>query len=193
MRRDIERVLIERERIAARVRELASRLAADLAADLAAEGVSEPEGHIVMVPIMTGAMVFTSDLIRELPMKLSLELVAVTSYPGRTLESKGAAMEAELPDSFAGRHVVLIDDILDSGRTLSLVRGLLASRNPASVRTLVLLDKPTRRVVEINADYVGFTVPDAFVVGYGLDFDGYYRNLPDIATLRPEVVTGGDT
>lgn len=191
MRRDIERVLIPRQRIAERVRELAARLAADLTTALAEDGVAEPEGHIVLLPIMTGAMVFTGDLIREIPMKLSIELVAVTSYPGRSLESKGAAMEAELPDTFEGRHVVVIDDILDSGRTMQLVQRLIADRSPASVRTMVLLDKPARRAVEIKADYVGFEVPDEFVVGYGLDFDGYYRNLPDIATLRHDI-TGAE-
>lgn len=187
MQHDIDKVLFTREQIAARVGELAASLAADLMRDLEAEGVTEPEGHIVLVPVMTGAIVFVSDLIRRLPMKLSLGLLAVSSYPGRATASRGAVIDSELPASFEGRHVVVIDDILDSGRTLRLVSDRVRERGPASVRTMVLLDKRSRREVDIEPDYAGFVVPDAFVVGYGLDFNGYYRNLPDIAVLRREL------
>lgn len=182
--RDIERVLIDEARIAARVREIAAVLAGELVGELEREGVNEPEGHVAFIPIMTGAMVFTADLIRRLPLKLSLELVAVSSYPGATVESRGAKMASALPEGLGGKHVVVIDDILDSGRTLAMVTGLIRERRPASLRSVVLLNKPARRSVEVAADHVGFEVPDEFVVGYGLDYDGYYRNLPFIGTLR---------
>lgn len=186
MQLDIERILISRDEIAERVRGIAARLAADLRRELEDEGSTESDHRIVLIPIMTGSIVFVADLIRELPLKLSMELVAVSSYPGQTMESKGAHLAGELPEGLEGKHVVLIDDILDSGRTLHLVRSLVVGREPASVRTCVLLDKRERRAVPIEPDYAGFEIPDEFVVGYGLDFDGYYRNLPDIATLKPE-------
>lgn len=190
MIRDIERVLIDQDRIAARVAEIAADLSRDLTAELAAEGVDEPEGHIVLLPIMTGALVFAADLIRRLPLKLSVELTAVSSYPGATVESRGASIRGDLPADLEGKHVVVIDDIIDSGQTLALVTAAIRDAGAASVRSVVLLDKRARRVVDIEADYKGFDVPDEFVVGYGLDYDGYYRNLPDIATLTPDAIRG---
>lgn len=191
MRQEIERVLIGRDEIAERVGEMAEALAADLKRDLAAEGSTEREHRVVLVPIMTGSIVFVADLIRRLPMKLSMGLVTVSSYAGETMESKGAHLRGELPEGLEGKHVVLVDDILDSGNTLYLVRSLVQERSPASVRVAVLLDKKERRVMPIEPDYAGFEIPDEFVVGYGLDYNGYYRNLPDIATLNPDVAFGG--
>ncbi len=197
MHGDIEKVLIGRDRIAERVAELAAEVARDLrhalapaASSAAAAAPADDHGRVVFIPVMTGALIFAADLIRQLPLKLSLELVAVSSYPGRTVESKGAQLASELPRDLAGKHVVVVDDILDSGRTLAMVVGLIRERGPASVRTAVLLDKKSRRVAQVQADYVGFDIPDAFVVGYGLDYDGHYRNLPDIAVLRADVVNG---
>lgn len=200
MRGDLERVLVDEARIARRVAEMAQDISRDL---LDALGVSErdgdpeldgglTEGRIVFIPVMTGAMVFTADLVRRMPLKLSLELVAVSSYPGATTESKGARLAAELPQDLTDKHVVLIDDILDTGRTLGLLSELVGERGPASLRIAVLLDKPARRAVDVRADYVGFEIPDEFVVGYGLDYGGYYRNLPEIATLRADVIRGED-
>ena len=190
MQRDIEKILIGRDEIAARVRGIAERLAGDLRRELEAEGDPEADHRIMLIPIMTGSIVFVADLIRCMPMKLSLELIAVSSYPGQTMESKGAHLKSELPQGMAGKHIVLVDDILDSGRTLQLVRAIVNEQKPASVRTVVLLDKRARRAVPIEPDYAGFDIPDEFVVGYGLDFDGYYRNLPDIAVLTPEAAAG---
>jgi len=186
MVREIDRVLIDRGRIAARVRELGVRLASDLQRDIDREGGAD--GRIVLVPILTGSIVFVADLIRQLPMKLSLGVVAVSSYPGKSIESKGAAIRGELPRDLAGKHVVIVDDILDSGQTLSLVRQLVLEQRPATVRICVLLSKRAARRVQVDAEYVGFEIPDEFVVGYGLDFDGYYRNHPDIVTLRGEAM-----
>ena len=171
------------------MRELGAQVSADLQADCKRTGSDE----IVLVPILTGAVVFIADLIRHLPLKLRLGVVAVSSYPGRTIQSKGAAIRSEIPPDLGGKHVLIVDDILDSGRTLGLVRRLIAGQSPppASVRICVLLRKAlaSPRAEEVHADYVGFDIPDEFVVGYGLDFDGYYRNYPQIAILRPESAT----
>lgn len=186
---DVGTVLIEREKINARVRELGNQLAADLEASLRAEG-HNPADHpdrIVMVPILTGGMVFAADLIREMPMKLSIRLVTVSSYPGQTTVSKGAALRGTLPHDLEGRHVVVVDDILDSGQTLALVKQLILEQNPASVRLCVLLDKQVPRVAHVSADYTGFEIPDEFVVGYGLDYNGFYRNVPHIVSLAEEL------
>lgn len=186
---EIERTLVTRDRIARRVAELADEIASDLQHDLALDGhAMTDEGRVVIIPIMTGAMIFVADLIRELPVKLSLGLTEVSSYPGASVSSKGAKLASELPSELSGKHVIVLDDILDSGQTLSLVERLIREREPASLRTGVLLDKQTRREVDVRPDYVGFQIPDEFVVGYGLDYDGYYRNLPDIAVLSPEAL-----
>ncbi|MFG0326118.1 MAG: hypoxanthine phosphoribosyltransferase [Phycisphaerales bacterium JB037] len=185
MIRDLARVLITREQIAERVHELGEEIARALRAEV---GEESEEGEIVLVPILTGAVVFVADLIRQLPLKLRLEVVAVSSYPGRSMESKGAMMRSELPANLGGRHVIIVDDILDSGQTIALLRSLIEEQGPASVRTCVLLDKQVERAVDVRAEYVGFEIPDEFVVGYGLDYDGHYRNLPEIAVLRPEAL-----
>ncbi|MFG0293573.1 MAG: hypoxanthine phosphoribosyltransferase [Phycisphaerales bacterium JB065] len=190
---EIDRILIDRERISQRVHEMGEQLAKDLSEAVRTDG-HDPLAHpdrVVMVPILTGAMVFAADLIRAMPMKLSLRLVTVSSYPGQSTESKGAAMRSALPADLADRHVVLIDDILDTGSTLKLVSDLVAEQSPASIRCCVLLDKPDRRQHDIRCDYNGFSIPDEFVVGYGLDYDGFYRNLPDIVALRPDAFRAG--
>jgi hypoxanthine phosphoribosyltransferase len=190
---DLERVLIPREMIAGRVRELATELCADLRRVLAPGGeAAEGAGQIVIIPIMSGAMIFSSDLLREMPLKLSLGLVAVSSYPGKSLASKGAVIATELPADLAGKHVVIVDDILDSGQTLELVRRLVGECHPASVRACVLLRKNVKRVAttpdEQLCEYVGFDIPDEFVVGYGLDYNGFYRNYPEIAALKRDAL-----
>ncbi len=179
---EIDHVLIDGPRIAARVREMGTQIAADLVADCKRTGSDE----IVLVPILTGAVVFVADLIRHMPLKLRLGVVAVSSYPGRSMQSKGAAIRGEIPPDLAGKHVLIVDDILDSGRTLGLVRGLVQEQRPASVRIAVLLRKQLGRPrdEEVPVEYAGFDIPDEFVVGYGLDFDGFYRNYPQIAVLK---------
>jgi hypoxanthine phosphoribosyltransferase len=179
---EVERVLIDQERIGARVRELGRQISRDLLEDISRSG----NDHIVLVPILTGSIVFVADLIRQMPLKLSLGVVAVSSYPGRSMQSKGAAIRGELPRDLAGKHVLIVDDILDTGRTLSLVRTVIAEQKPASLRLCVLLRKLIPRIEEVTAEYVGFDIPDEFVVGYGLDFDGYFRNYPGVAVLKRE-------
>ncbi|MBN8598924.1 MAG: hypoxanthine phosphoribosyltransferase [Planctomycetes bacterium] len=186
---DVESILIDRAQIALRVHDLGRALAKDLQDELQREG--DPDGHdrIIFVPILTGALVFTADLIRELSMKLSLRVVAVSSYPGTSVESKGAKLAGELPRDLAGKHVVIVDDILDSGQTLGLIDELVQTQKPASVRICVLLKKPPEvRKREVKAHYVGFDIPNEFVVGYGLDYDGFYRNLPYIGVLKQEAI-----
>lgn len=181
---EVERVLIDRGRIAARVQEIADQLSTDLTEQVK----DEEHPRIVLVPILTGSIVFLADLIRHMPMKLSIEVVAVSSYPGRTMRSKGAKIRSELPDNLTGTHVLVIDDILDSGETMAVVKRLISEQNPASLRLCVLLEKELPDATDrVRADYVGFTIPDEFVVGYGLDYNGFYRNHPDVVTLRGDV------
>jgi len=181
---EIQSTLVTREQIAERIKSLALEIARDLEADLAKDGQTTlDEDRVVIIPVMTGAMIFVADLIRELPMKLSLGLVAVSSYPGASVRSKGALLASEMPQNLAGKHIIVLDDILDSGQTLAMVKKLILEQNPASLRLGVMLDKQTDRAVDIKMDYVGFEIPDEFVVGYGLDYDGYYRNHPEIAVL----------
>ena len=187
MQHDVDRVLIDREAIAGRVRALAERITAELG------GGADGAGQITLVPVLTGSFMFAADLMRHLPIRLRIQLMSVSSYPGRSTASRGASLEQSLtnvPADLGGHHVLVIDDILDSGRTLKLVLDTLAGRGPASVRSCVLCRKQRERAVEVEADYVAFDIPDAFVVGYGLDFDGYYRNLPEICTLKDAVVEG---
>lgn len=174
---DIERILIDRVAIARRVAEMGGQIASDLEADSGAD-------RLVVVPVLTGALVFAADLVRNLPMRLRLELIQASSYPGAATTSQGVTLGSGPTGALAGAHVLIVDDIFDSGRTLAAVTDLVRAVKPASVRTAVLLRKDVRPAVEMRPDYVGFDVPDAFVVGYGLDYDGWYRNLPNIAVLR---------
>lgn len=183
---ELGRVLIDREAIRRRVGEVGRTLASDLERELRAEGqgAADHPDRIVMVPVLTGAVVFVADLIREMPLKLSMRVVSVSSYPGASTQSKGAMLRGALPGDLKGRHVVVVDDILDTGQTLGLIRDLIREQAPASLRICVMLTKLVPRRVEVHADYSGFDIPDEFVVGYGLDYDGFYRNLPDIRVLE---------
>lgn len=199
MEADIEQVLISRERIAQRIEELARQITDDLRPkggreDAEDPGDAEDSAQITLVPILTGSIIFVSDLIRRLPLPMRIGLVSVSSYPGRATASQGARLDAALgglPTSLEGSHVLVLDDILDSGGTLKLVCDLIRQRRPASLRTCVLLRKQRPEALSFPVDYVAFDIPDVFVVGYGLDLDGYYRNLPDIVTLKPQVYGNG--
>ena len=183
MLRDISSVLISKERIRERVRVLGGQIAADF------EGTLSSQSPLVLMPVMTGALVFAADLIRHLPFKLRLELVAVSSYPGKSMASKGAKIATELPQDLAGKHVLIIDDILDSGHTIAVLRSLIEEQSPASIRVCVMLKKQRNDGPPVaTAEYVGFSIPDEFVVGYGLDYDGYYRNHPEVVTIKEDVL-----
>lgn len=192
MESDLAKILVTRERIAERVRELARELGLDLGKEISGAAARGIGAEIVFIPVMTGALVFAADLVRELPIKLKLGLVAVSSYPGASVASKGVKLRSEIPRDLAGKHVVVVDDILDSGQTLAVIRDLVLEQRPASLRICVLLRKPRGvRVVPVDVQYVGFEIPGEFVVGYGLDYDGFYRNLPEIATLNTAAIRGG--
>lgn len=179
MEADIERILIPREAIAARVKELAAEVAR----------VYEPhiDEGLTLVALLSGAVIFLSDLIRHLPLRMKIALLTVSSYRGASLASLGAEIRHGLSSEVAGRHVLIVDDILDTGGSLRLVHQYLSQRGPKSIRTCVLLRKPGKAPPDVPADFVGFDIEDAFVVGYGLDFNDHYRNLPDIGILRPEL------
>ena len=159
------RVLVSREQIALRVRELGQHIADDVRRDMRRDGHDDAQGEVVLIPILTGAIVFVADLIREMPLKMSLRLVAVSSYPGTSMQSKGAILRSELPSDLRGRHVLIIDDILDNGQTLGTVRDLILEQRPASLRICVLLRKAVPKRVgdvvlqprgeELGADVVG--------------------------------------
>jgi len=181
MRADIDRIILDRAVIAHRISELGQ----DITRDLAELG---DDAEIVLVPVMTGAIIFVADLMRALPRKVRIQVVTASSYPGRATVSSGDPALGLLPERLDGLHAIIVDDILDSGRTLATLRVAVEARSPASVRACVLLRKPGRMEVPVPCEYVGFDIPDEFVVGYGLDFDGCYRNLPDIGILKRDVV-----
>ena len=183
MRQDLERVLLTRDEIAARIEELGRSIVKDLGS------VSESDG-IVLVPIMTGSITFIADLMRQLPLRVRIGLITASSYAGTSMESSGDVVlsDAQFPVELEGRHVLIVDDILDSGGTIRRVRSEIEARSPRSVRTCVLLRKKITSALETPCEYVGFDIENEFVVGYGLDFDDYYRNLPDIGVLRSDVV-----
>ncbi len=178
---DLDQILVDRDRIAGRVAELAAAVSRDLAQNAG-------DAEIVLVPILTGSIIFLADLIRLLPQKLRIEVVNVTSYPGKSVSSQGSKIVDALSESVEGKHVLVVDDILDSGGTIKLIRAELTKQNPKSLRTCVLLRKQRPSALDTPCEYVGFDIPDVFVVGYGLDYNGYYRNLPDIGTLKKEAM-----
>ncbi|HYS17432.1 MAG TPA: hypoxanthine phosphoribosyltransferase [Candidatus Binatia bacterium] len=166
------RVLVSEGQIAARVAELGQALARDYA-----------QANPVLVGVLQGAVPFVADLMRGLPIDLTVDFLRASSYGSGTSSSGTVRLVADLAVDIADRHVLLVDDIVDTGLTLAALKRTLEARRPRSVRTCVLLDKTGRRETEVTIDYVGFTIPNVFVVGYGLDYDGLYRNLPYVATL----------
>lgn len=179
----VARTLISRDQIAARVAVLGGQITVDLQAELSRPGQSE--ARVVMIPILTGALVLTADLIRHIPVKMSIRPVVVSSYPGTATTSQGANISGAVPTDLGGAHVIIVDDILDSGRTLGLLKRVIAAQRPASLRIAVLLrkNKPGGRDEHVDVEYAGFDIEDEFVIGYGLDYDGYFRNLPDIGVM----------
>ena len=183
MHRDIDRLLVSEEQLAKRVAELALQITVDHTPPNIAHG-----DEITIVPILAGAFIFCADLIRQIPLHIQIGLITVSSYPGSSLRTQGSKVLGEQLGNVRGRHLLLVDDILDSGGTLKLVVPMLLELGAASVKTCVLLHKNRPEAKDVKADYVGFDIPDEFVVGYGLDYNNYYRNLPSIATLKPEAI-----
>ena len=173
----IAEVLYTQEEIQRRVAKLGAEITRDY----------EGKEDIVLVGILRGSYIFLADLSRYIDLPFRVDFMAAHSY-GRSTTSRGEIeIKKDLSDPIDGAHVILVEDILDSGNTLDYLSKILTARNPASIRIVTMLDKPERRVKAVTADYYGFVVPNAFVVGYGLDYDGLYRNLPYIGILKPEV------
>jgi hypoxanthine phosphoribosyltransferase len=168
-------ILLSASEIQKRVAELAADLRRDFPADL----------HLVGV--LKGAFVFLADLMRHIEGDVSIDFIAVSSYLQDTTSSGEVRLLTDLEFPIAGRHVVVVEDIVDTGMTLAYLHGILRARNPESLATVCLLDKPSRRKADVRVDYVGFTIDDRFVVGYGLDHAERYRNLPYIGTLNEGV------
>lgn len=174
MHNDIERVLLTEEQIHGRIQELGQELA------------GEYEGkRPIFVGILKGVVLFFSDMVRAIPIDCQFDFMCVSSYKG-TQSTGTINVKMDLSADIAGRHVVILEDIIDSGLTLKHTVEYLKTKGPASVKICTLLDKPDRRMADIQADYVGFTIPNEFVVGYGLDYDEAYRNLPYVGVLKPE-------
>ena len=171
---EIERVLLTQEQLQARIRELGAALSADYA-----------EKTPVFVGVLKGAVHFFTDLTLQFPHPCQYDFIGAASYGDGTLSSGQVKLTKDVMTDLSGRHVVVVEDILDTGLTLRFVTDWLRSKQPASLKLCVLLDKPERRRTEISADYIGFTIPNAFVVGYGLDYQERYRNLPYIGVLKP--------
>lgn len=178
MNNDIERVLLTEEQIQNRVKELGAQIAREYAGK-----------NPVMICILKGSTVFYADLLRAMPIKLTMDFMAVSSYGKRTKSSGEVEIRKDLSGSIEHRHAIIVEDIIDSGFTLSYLSRMLSARGAKSIRICTLLDKPARRApgITLKADYSGFEIEDAFVVGYGLDYDEAYRNLPYIGVLKPEV------
>lgn len=178
MQTDIERVVITEQALASRVASLAGEIAG---------GFPDREDGITIVAVLSGSIIFLADLMRCLPMKMRMDVVSVSSYPGATTQSTEARLVADRDLQVSGRDVLIVDDILDTGKTLRLVQHEVARRGARSVRTAVLLRKPSKAPSDVSADFVGFDIEDRFVVGYGLDYNGHYRNLRYIGLLKPEL------
>jgi hypoxanthine phosphoribosyltransferase len=174
-RKEVEQVLITDEQIARRIAEMTRQIERDFRGR-----------DMVIVSLLTGTVMFLADLIRRLELPLRLDFMGVSSY-GAGTESGELVFTKELRIDVRGRDVLLVDDILDTGKTMTRVRAKLRALKPRRIKTCVLLDKPSRRVEKIKADYVGFQIPDVFVIGYGLDYAERYRNLPFVGILKPEV------
>ena len=168
--------LLEAEAIQSRVRELAEEIERDY----------PPEEEIHLVCVLKGGFVFMSDLIRSMTTRVSLDFIAVSSYGAGTKSSGEVRFQKDLDTSLEGRHVIIIEDIVDTGLTLKYLQDVLRKRAPKSLKTACLLSKPSRRKVDVDVEYIGFTIEDRFVVGYGLDYAEKYRNLPYIALLDGE-------
>jgi len=179
MHKDIQKVLISEEEIAKRVKELGTQL------------TEEYKGKdLMVVGILKGCMLFLSDLVRAIDLPLTMDFMVVSSYGSATKSSGVVRIIKDLEREIEGKDILIVEDIVDTGLTLSYLIENLKTRNPNSVRVCSLLDKPERRKSQVGIEYVGFRIPDEFVVGYGLDYAEVYRNLPFVCVLKPEVYSG---
>lgn len=176
LEQDIAHVLFTEEQLQARVAEIAAQIDRDYAG-------KQP----LLVSVLRGSFVFMADLVRRITLPCTVDFMAVSSYGSGTTSSGQVKIVKDLSEQIEGKDVIVVEDILDSGNTLSYLLKLLEARHPASIRLCTLLDKPERRTKPVAVQYSGFTIPDEFVVGYGLDYDEKYRNLPYVGVLKPSV------
>lgn len=179
MLNDVESVLLSAEELAKRIEEIGAEITKDYAGK-----------EILMIGVLRGAVIFMADLARAIKVPVAIDFMAVSSYGSGTSSSGVVRILKDLDEDVAGKHVLVVEDIIDSGLTLNYLLDNLKSRKPASIKLCTLLNKPERRKVKVNIDYNGFDVPDYFVIGYGLDYAEKYRNLPFIGILKPEVYQG---
>jgi len=182
MTADIKEILFTEEQIQAKVKELADKITHDYR-----------DKTPVLVGVLNGAFVFLADLMRHLDLTCTVDFVSWSSYGKDTSSSGIFRIMKDLETNVESKHVLIVEDIIDTGLTLHYLLDTVRARRPASVKVVAFLDKPSRRRIEAKADYLGFQIPDAFVVGYGLDFAQRYRNLPFIAVLKPEIYAGRGT
>lgn len=173
---DVERVLLSEEELAGRIAELGAQITEDYAGK-----------EILMIGVLRGAVLFMADLARAIKIPVAIDFMAVSSYGAGTSSSGVVRILKDLDENVEGKHVLVVEDIIDSGLTLNYLMDNLKSRKPASIQICTLLNKPDRRKVDVDIAYNGFTIPDYFVIGYGLDYAEKYRNLPFIGILKPEV------
>ena len=173
---DILKVLLTEEELKAKCAEMGAQITKDYQGK-----------NLLLVTVLKGAVVYLADLMRHIDLPCAIDFMVVSSYGSGTETSGVVKIVKDLDQDLAGKDILIVEDILDTGVTLHYLKGLLQSRNPASIRIATLLDKPERRKVDLQSDYAGFQVPDEFVVGYGLDYVEKYRNLPYIGILKPEV------
>ena len=176
MHQDVERVLLSEEQIKHRIKELGAQLSRDYAGK-----------HPLAVGILKGSVIFYADLVRAISEPVEMDFMAISSYGAGARSSGEVKLVKDLDTKIEGRHVLIVEDIIDSGHTLAYLKKLLSARRPASIRLCALLDKPERRVAPIDTDYKGFEIEDEFVIGYGLDYAGRFRNLPYIGILKRSV------
>ena len=176
MKHDIERVLLTEGQLQERVGQMGEEISRDYAGK-----------NLLLVSVLKGSVVLMADLMRAISVRCKIDFLAVSSYGSSTRTSGTVKLLKDLDHPVDGMDILLVEDILDSGLTLHYIREMLDTRGAASIKICTLLDKPERRKADIHADYVGFTVPDAFVVGYGLDYAEHYRNLPYIGILKKEI------
>ena len=176
MKHDIERVLLTEGQLQERVGQMGEEISRDYAGK-----------NLLLVSVLKGSVVLMADLMRAISVRCKIDFLAVSSYGSSTRTSGNVKLLKDLDHPVDGMDILLVEDILDSGLTLHYIREMLDTRGAASIKICTLLDKPERRKADIHADYVGFTVPDAFVVGYGLDYAQHYRNLPYIGILKKEI------
>ena len=170
---DKVRVMIPEEKVTERIRELAEEISKDYAGE-----------SVHLICILKGSVFFCCDLAKRLTLPVTLDFMSVSSYGSETVSSGRVRILKDLDESVQGKNVLIIEDIIDSGRTLANLKDMLGSRAPKSLNICTLLDKPDRREIEVDVKYVGFVIPDEFVVGYGLDYDQYYRNLPYVGVVE---------